>query len=294
MWIIGGIVGDNIANDVWSSDDGKNWNEVKPTNSEGFPVRYRHATVAFGDSMWVTGGFATNSRVNDVWNSTNGKTWTQVKDNNGNGYDKRDSHTSVVFDDGKGEKMWVIGGSNVVGNRLNDVWSSTDGVTWTEVTKDSSKKFPARQVHSSVVFNDGTGEKIYVIGGNINSSAGSVGGVTGSDESNDVWSSTNGKTWTPVKDNNENGFSARNGHTSAVFDDKMWVIGGNDSTQLLNDVWSSTNGKTWIEETDNNPRFSIRFRHTSEVFKKRIWLLAGSPMSDISSKSNDVWSLSKD
>ncbi len=37
------------------------------------------------------------------------------------------------------------------------------------------------------------------------------------------------------------GFSGRSGHTSLVFDSKMWVIGGHDISTFLKDVWYSGN-----------------------------------------------------
>jgi hypothetical protein len=59
----------------------------------------------------------------------------------------------VVYDG----KMWVMGGSD--GSRKNDVWWSTDGVTWTRAT--ASAGWSARYAHTSVVY-DG---KMWVMGG---------------------------------------------------------------------------------------------------------------------------------
>jgi fibronectin type 3 domain-containing protein len=229
MWVMGGLEdGSNVKNDVWSSTNGVTWTEVKANNSEGFSKRYSHTSVVFndgnGEKMWVIGGFDI-SITNDVWSSTNGATWTEVKANNSEGFSKRYNHTSVVFNDGNGEKMWVIGGHGKFGNFLNDVWSSTNGKTWTKVKANNSAGFSKREEHTSVVFDS----KIWVIGGN-------DGGRDSGDNplnTNDVWSSTNGETWTEVKANNSEGFSKRKGHTSVVFDSRVWVIGG----AAENDVW---------------------------------------------------------
>ena len=69
--------------------------------------------------------------------------------------------------------MWVMGGlvSGSVGK--NDVWSSTDGVNWTEVLADGDAPWLARFTHQAVVY-DG---KMWVMGGQIGS------GV----KLNDVW-----------------------------------------------------------------------------------------------------------
>jgi hypothetical protein len=55
---------------------------------------------------------------------------------------------------------------------------------------------------------------------------------------NDVWYSTNGATWTQATA--AAAFTARFKHDSAVFNNKIWVIGGTDnSSNNLNDVWYS-------------------------------------------------------
>ena len=108
-----------------------------------------------------------------------------------------------------GKKIWVIGGSD--GNKLNDIWASSDGLTWEEVT--TNAPFSERSFHTSVVFDD----KIWVIGGwNGGSSF-----VT-----NDVWSSIDGITWLEASPEQGASFPARFVHTSLVFDNKIWVIGG--------------------------------------------------------------------
>jgi hypothetical protein len=289
IWVIGGLQLTGFSNNVWSSGDGKNWNE-EADNPE-FRARDQHSSVVFddrtgeGEKMWIIGGRNSFGRyLNDVWNSTNGKTWTQVRANgDAGGFDNRGWHTSVVFN----KKMWVIGGFVIATSgdvfRLNDVWSSTDGKTWIEETKDSSAKFSTRNGHETVVFDDdGGGEKMWVIGGN----------ESNGNNKNDVWSSTDGKTWTLVKPNNSEGFSGRNGHTSVVFDDKMWVIGGSNGGEIKGDVWSSTNGVTWNEETAS-ALFLNRYQHTSEVFDNKVLLIGGSNTSTTSSVNNDVWSMIK-
>ena len=239
-----------------------------------------------GEKMWVIGGVWLGALPqNDVWSSTDGVTWNPVRATDEvNGFPKRRGQQSVVFDGGNGEKMWVIAGKeDQAGVGLvfvNDVWSSDDGITWDKET--DSAQFSGRENFSSVVFNDRDGKKkIWVIGG-----------IDGNNvRLNDVWSSANGKDWEKKTDNAE--FSARTGHKSVVFDDKMWVIGGNSSGTINNDVWSSTNGVTWNEETDNNPRFTGRYHHASVVFNNRIWFIAGSESISRTVK-NDVWSMKRD
>jgi dihydrofolate reductase len=120
----------------------------------------------------------------------------------------------LAFDD----KMWVIGGKTDSGEK-NDVWSSTNGISWTTTTDKAD--FSARVGHQSVVFD----EKMWVIGGFADSNK------------NDVWSSTDGISWTTATD--EAAFSGRDDHQSVVFDEKIWVIGGDDNLDRQNDIWYS-------------------------------------------------------
>jgi len=96
----------------------------------------------------------------------------------------------------------------------------------------------------------------------------------------------------------ETSFAARHGHTSLVFQDKMWVIGGrgfeSSSAFNLNDTWSSYDGLNWAEMTDEG-QFKGRFNHASTVFDDKIWVVGGrtSVYSADSSELNDVWA-SKD
>ena len=141
-------------------------------------------------------------------------------------------HSSVVFNN----KMWVIGGSG-----KNDVWSSTDGTTWTQVS--TGAQFSPRSDYTSLVFDN----KMWVIGGSDN-------GVWPAND--DVWSSVDGKTW--IQSTAGTKFSARETHTSLVFNNKMWVIGGINyypppgsnflpRPDYRNDAWSSTDGDTWTQ-----------------------------------------------
>ena len=73
--------------------------------------------------------------------------------------------------------MWVIGGVSENGY-LSDVWSSSDGVNWTQVT--ATAQFGSRSGHTSVVFNN----KMWVIGG-----------AKYTDLNHDAWYSEDGVDW---------------------------------------------------------------------------------------------------
>ena len=75
-------------------------------------------------------------------------------------------------------------------------------------------------------------------------------------------------------------WSGRDRHTTAVFNNKLWVIGGN----LKNDVWCSSDGVNWIQATASAP-WSGRGGHTTAVFNNKLWVIGGSD----GRRKNDVW-----
>jgi hypothetical protein len=77
------------------------------------------------------------------------------------------------------------------------------------------------------------------------------------------------------------------GHTSVVFDNKIWVIGGFDNNWFYkNDVWYSSDGINWTLATSSAP-WSGRAGHTSVVFDNKIWVIGG--FDDSWPPKNDVW-----
>lgn len=100
---------------------------------------------------------------------------------------------------------------------------------------------------------------------------------------NDIWNTSDGTNWECV--NKEAEFSARYGHSSVVFNDKMWVIGGYTG-QYCDDVWYSSDAQRWTRATAE-AGFGARADHTSVVFKNAIWVIGGSITGPTIVK--DVW-----
>eukprot|EP00903_Cladosiphon_okamuranus_P004449 g4447.t1 len=82
-------------------------------------------------------------------------------------------------------------------------------------------------------------------------------------------------------------FSERSGTGVVVFNDRMWVIAGEENLEWKNDVWSSVDGKNWTLETEN-AGFCGRYNHKVFVFKNKLWLLGGSD--DNFNQLKDIWS----
>ncbi|MCK9266087.1 FG-GAP-like repeat-containing protein [bacterium] len=266
LWVIGGYDKDTLSgrNDVWSSTDGTTW--IQETSSAGWLPRYGQKTVVFNNKLWLLGGIDvnTNMGLSDVWSSDNGKDWTRVTENAPWG--KRNSFASIVFDN----KLWVIGGKKY-GTLFNDVWYSEDGINWIEATP--SAEWQAREGHSAVVFDnklwviggyygvfqdkgdvwyseDGINWSpatistewsprknhtslvyeglIWIFGGETKDELGNW-----STPSNEVWYSYDGTNWRLSF--TESVWTPRFGHTSTIFNNKIWVVGGSHDAE---DIWS--------------------------------------------------------
>lgn len=231
--------------------------------------------MVYDGKMWLLGGFEPQ-RVNDVWSSSDGENWSRATA--AAEWPPRNLPSCLVYDG----KMWIMGGSDQIERKsvtYNDVWNSTDGVNWRQVTANAA--WSARSAASAVVF-DG---KMWVLGG--------MDAPYGRAHNHDVWFSTDGKNWEQATDYAP--WSPRAMHSSVVFDGRMWVIGGGvyDESYYKNtavdhdDVWYSTDGKNWTEATGRAGWPARRF-HRSVVYDGKMWVIGGHHRGN----RNDVWSSS--
>lgn len=147
-------------------------------------------------------------------------------------------------------------------------------ITYEEEPITESANFGVRNSHASAIYD----HRLWVVGGSTKEP------VTNNDiYYNDVWYSYDGMEWEEISANAP--FSARDAHTSVIFDDKLWVIAGNDGN-TRNDVWSTEDGQNWVEAVHNAP-FPSRMEHTSAVLDGKMWVIGGRDgnFNDM----NDVW-----
>lgn len=88
-------------------------------------------------------------------------------------------------------------------------------------------------------------------------------------------------------------FPGRSAHTTVVFQNSLYVIGGWSGSKAYNDVWKSDDGINWQCIRKKAP-FVARAGHAAVVFKGRIWISGGlyfNSNMDISDL-NDIWSSS--
>lgn len=268
MYLVGGwtdvdpVDYPNFTNsEVWTSTDGANWT-LKATAP--WESRHTFGSLVYNNKLWVVGGDQLQNHFqNDVWNSADGVNWTQVTASVP--WDERMTHICCVFNN----KLWVMGGQKIVGwnntidTTFNDVWNSTDGVNWTQVTSQAAWS-PRGQIGGNIVFNN----KMWIIGG---------GTYNGTRQFfNDVWNSSDGLNWTLVT--SQAPWAKRQYVEVMAYDNAMWVIGGYDGTDNRRDVWYSSDGITWLELKDS----PFMARHAASVFnyKQSLWVVAGNLWND--------------
>jgi hypothetical protein len=210
--------------------------------------------------------------------------WTKVTGNAFSG--GRYGLTGTVYNG----QMWAVGGASgspdgSVTYYYSDVYSSTNGGSWTKVN--ANAPFGGRYGSQLLSYNG----QLWLIGGNNNGTL-----------MNDVWNSTDGKTWNEVLISSPTAtatqFSPREDFCALVYNNAMWVIAGFTNGICNNDVWTSTNGSAWTQVMANGPpsatQFATRWGDSGVVYNNMMWIMAGAhgndPNSDPDTAYGDVWS----
>ena len=103
LYVLGGIervekdnnrVVDERRNDVWSSLDGRIWEQEKADNNAFWTRRDRHQALSRDGFLYVLGGNA-NGLKKDVWSSSDGKSWDE--ETAAAGWTAREYHQALVF-----------------------------------------------------------------------------------------------------------------------------------------------------------------------------------------------------
>ncbi len=239
--------------------------------------------------------------------------WTRVT--NDAPWGARDGAGAIVH----GGKLWLLGGWNPSRfplNTANDVWSSADGETWTQVrpntfldadTFDRTSHWEGRHqggYHS-------WGGKMWVVGGDANQGH----------YQTDTWSSTDGVSWvrtdihttTPRMEIDTNSESPTYGRwvemdgwrpreeaqygsralaMSGVFQGKLWLMGGQRvesavdpvwpgaPRKVFNDVWQSSDGASWKQVPTEGTMWAPRGLAGAVTFRDRLWIVGGGTYDD--------------
>ncbi len=211
LWMMGGMKSwDKFYNDVWCSNDGFNWQQVK-VKAE-WSERRNHFVIVHNNKMILYGGAISSGKkdqtprefFNDIWSSEDGKNWSRETANAS--WTPREPEI-VKFK----SKLLMIGGPD-----KSDIWSSDDGSNWKLVAERTPWK--GRLNFGLQVFDN----KLWFLGGR---------------EHNDVWSTNDGMNW--VRQTSPTPWSTRTAKHSIVFANKLWVYSGKTGRD---DSWS---GEVW-------------------------------------------------
>ncbi|MCX5659743.1 MAG: hypothetical protein NTW19_08490 [Planctomycetota bacterium] len=288
MWLLGGWNPDDkthfpkICNsEVWNSVDGVTWNLIlKQAPWEG---RHCAGYIVFKDRMFIVGGDLNQGHYQtDVWSSDDGLHWDLVTEKVPWG--PRVFYCTAVLNG----RIYVFGGQTIPDIAPaeeifhEDVWRSDDGHHWTKIL--DHVPWAPRLLIGGAAVHEG---KLWIIGG----------GTYDTPKRpqrlyfNDVWNSPDGIHWTQVAKSSP--WRERQMHDVAVFDGRLWVMGGYNATQFPDektignrrDVWHSADGVAWTELLDTP--WPPRHGGSAFVHDGALWMVAGNNMTP------DAWRLER-
>lgn len=235
-------------------------------------------------------------------------------------FSPRDTAEDAVF---KG-KMWLSNGFYHGNVTHRDLWSSSDGLTWTkhspevpfnEVTK-THGGMPYDAYSELVVFKD----KLWAVKGSVWNTADGITwtcvlektafGPRGYGEAlvhngmiwqlgsgADVWNSSNGIDWVCVC--KEAPYGSRSAAAVVSYAGKLWLMGGSTAGANTppekgyptwtthNDVWCSTDGSNWTRVVEHAP-WPPRTWFVSKEYAGEVWIAGG--YDNVNSQNlGDVW-----
>lgn len=235
-----------------------------------FSARQQFGLESLENKLWVIAGDdAATTNKNDVWSSSDAVNWSE--ESSSAAFDERTEFDTTVFNN----KVWLSGGSDSGNQQNREVWSYDDSAGWQEIN--STAAFPSRFGHQMVTFKN----EMWVMGGHS--------GVSSLD---DNWSSADGEVWALKSGQGSTNpfvpaYGDRRYHQAVVYDNKLWVIGGELGNTVKNDVWSFDNGVNWTEETGLDIP-SARTKHQVVVFNDAMWLIGGA-VDSIDTPSNNIY-----
>lgn len=260
--------------EVWRSSNGEAWERLPDAPWEG---RHTFGSVVHGGRLWVVGGDANRGRYQKgVWSTSDGVEWVREATapwaEQGRVLFQTYSHDGYI---------WVLGGQTLdefvdeVHEReptyYSDVWRSRDGREW-ELVSNYNQWAPRGMTVNPVVYES----RMQIIGGGTYET-----GPNSRMFFRDRWSSSDGVQWT--REQELAPWKARQYHVTAVFDERMWVIGGYDGVREHSDTWFSCGG-SWYEVPTPWPE-----RHAADAIEHRGDLyMVGGPLNETA-----VWRLSR-
>jgi leucine-zipper-like transcriptional regulator 1 len=158
-------------------------------------------------------------------------------------------------------------------------------VEWIKAT--TTIPWSERDAHSVVAFKD----SLFLIGGLEGNNAVAKNGTVeywNAPHLADIWASDDGLNWRLVTDKAP--WHNRRSVTTAVFHDKLWLMGGwsQYDNKYDNRIWVTEDGNKWRLATSTEPRWEGREGHTLNVWNDKLWLMGGVNFTKRVTY-NDVW-----
>lgn len=240
----------NTTDEVWSSADGVSWTLELPHGHGQFERRHAHNTVLWKEKLWMIGGDTHQGYYNhDVVSSADGISW-KVELGPGAAKSPPWTQRALQMSGVYAGKLWTAGGQDLLGLPdeyvyHNDVWSTEDGVTWTQVAEDapaSETRWAGCGVLDGLVEFHG---EMWLVG-----CARYRDDAVGTTMSNEVWSTTDGAVW---KKHATPPWVGKSWPNVLVWDDKLWILFGYTfgdpangwAPGNANEAWFSEDGETW-------------------------------------------------
>lgn len=185
---------------------------------------------------------------------------------------------------------WGATYSSLANAVTGGTYTSTDATTWTKITAVDDKGDAVPKSEYSALIT-GFNNKMFFLGGHRPGVGFAFDFVT-----NNTYSTSDGTAWTvsaPVVSTDR--FSIRERIGAVVFNNKIFVIGGNaypfggntaSTGTPYNDVWSSPDGAVWTSVT-TAAAFPARSNPAVFVYNNQIWVVGGKTSGGV--YLNDVW-----
>ncbi|MDC7225594.1 MAG: hypothetical protein PQJ61_02390 [Spirochaetales bacterium] len=305
LWVLGGYDQgardhDPYMEDVWASSDGVIWTCI--TEDAPWKGRRGHEVIIFKDEMYLIGGFAVDedsgirNYQNDVWKTIDGENWSEVTAEAS--WPARFKHQVVQANHGGTDYLYLLTGMGMNEEGYgqyavvyyNDVWRSTDGETWTEMT--SSQDIGQRS--TAAAFVNPESNRLYIVGGLylVIFDDGADSSYDGKPSANwdKMWYTDDGSTW------NYTGFgtSTRADNQIEYYEDRFWVLPGrSNSIAHINynsgpEYYSTYtyNGSSWTKDSESSG-VGARYGYAAAVHNNKLWVIGGRTADD--GPDNDVW-----
>jgi hypothetical protein len=250
-------------NDIYrSSGDLSVWEKLPEAPWEG---RHTFGLGKIDSTVYVYGGDQ-NSTVFDVWKSGDGENFSEVTPDLGSTIGERVLYGACTHNN----KLFIMGGQRGTDDEfegLDDVWTSDDGREWKMIA--TGLDFLAKNISGGVAsFNN----KIWVVGGGYYQDS-----EPGERWTNRIYSSPDGINW---KQEPDAPWIGRQYGDVCVWDNKLWVIGGNDGKNL-NEIWYMNRDGSWVQYEPSN-LFTARHASAVAVYNDQLVIACGD-------QSNECW-----